>query len=118
MKTLKVLNLSKGNVLLAKAQVADKMFRRLKGLLGRKELPPGSGMIIKPCQSVHTVGMSFPIDVAFVDREDRVCYLIEGMPPFRFSPFIRKASYVIEAPAGTFRNTGTEVGDQLKLEKV
>jgi len=118
MKTQRVLNLSKGCVLLARAQVADKLFQRLKGLLGRRELPSGSGMIIKPCQSVHTVGMSFPIDVAFVDREDTVCCLIREMPPFRFSTFDRKASYVIEAPAGTFRETGTEVGDRLKLEEI
>ena len=118
MKTQRVLNLSKGCVLLARAQVADKLFQRLKGLLGRRELPSGSGMIIKPCQSVHTVGMSFPIDVAFVDRGGYRLLPYPGDAPFRFSPFVRKASYVIEAPAGTFRETGTEVGDRLKLEEI
>ena len=71
-------------------------------------------MLIKPCRAVHTVGMSFPIDVAFLDRENRICFLLESLPPFRFSPAVRGASCVIEAPAGTFRQHQTCEGDLLE----
>jgi uncharacterized membrane protein (UPF0127 family) len=118
MKKVRVTNLSKGNIILDEAEVADNFYLRLKGLLGRSGLPPGKGIVIKPCQAVHTVGMSFPIDVAFVDKHNRICYLIERMPAFKFSPAVKKGSFVIEAPAGTFSKTETVSGDEVKLEEI
>ena len=115
MRKVRVENLSQETIVLQEAAVADTFLRRLKGLLGCKRLPPGQGMLIEACRSVHTCGMAFPLDVAFVDSEHRICYLREGMPPFRFSPVIKKASYVIEAPAGTFRRSQTCCGDKIGL---
>ncbi|MGI5822380.1 MAG: DUF192 domain-containing protein [Dethiobacteria bacterium] len=116
-KKVQVVNLSRNTVILQKAAVADTFFQRLRGLLGCKGLLPGEGLIIRPCQAVHTWGMFFPLDVAFVDPGDCICYLMEGMGPCRCSPVIKKAGYVIEATAGTFRQTQTQCGDQIKLEK-
>ncbi len=114
MKKVKIVNISKDRVLLEEAEIAESFLLRLKGLLGRKGLPPGKGIIIKPCNAVHTLGMSFPIDVAFVDKEDHVCRLIEGLLPNRFSPVVKEAFYVVEGPAGFFGHAGTEVGDRLE----
>ena len=116
MQKVKVINLSKNNVVLEEAEVADTFFLRLGGLLGRPGLPPGKGILIKPCRAVHTLGMRFPIDVGFVDDSNCICYLIEEMPPCKLSPAVKESAYVIEAPAGTFRQAGTAVGDELKLE--
>ena len=52
------------------------MFDRMRGLLGRRVLPIGQGLLIENCGSVHTVGMRFPIDVIFLDHAwqvQRVC---------------------------------------------
>jgi len=114
---LKVLNVTKNTVLVEEARLAASFLSRLQGLLGRKELPRGQGLILKPCQAVHTLGMRFPIDVAFVDRHDRICHLIEDMPPFRFSPVVKEARYVIEAPAGTWRAAQAAVGDRVASEE-
>jgi uncharacterized membrane protein (UPF0127 family) len=114
-KKVRIINLTRERVLLEEAEVAGTFFRRLKGLLGRGGLPEGRGMLIKPCRAVHTVAMSFPIDVAFVDGENRICFLLESLPPFRFSPAVREASCVIEAPAGTFRQHQACEGDLLKV---
>jgi uncharacterized membrane protein (UPF0127 family) len=111
-----VLNLSQNKIVLHEAGIADTFFLRFKGLLGCKTLPPGTGLIIKRCRAVHTVGMSFPIDVVFVDGKDCICYLLEGLAPQRFSPVVRQASYVIEAPAGTFGKTQTKSGDRVRLQ--
>ena len=115
MKKVKVFNESKNTTLLEEAEKADSFFLRLKGLLGRSSLPPGKGMIIKPCKAVHTVAMAFTIDVAFVDENNYICHVINSMVPYRFSPTIRKAYYVIEAPAGTFKSSGTNLGDKINL---
>lgn len=117
MKKVKVINLSRDTVVLGEAEMADSFWLRLKGLLGRKGLLPGKGMIIKPCRSVHTIGMKFAIDVAFVDRHNRICHLVENMGPCKVSPTIKRSSYVIESPAGTFGNTQTLVGDEVELEE-
>ena len=116
MKKVRVNNLSRKTVILQEAGVAATFLERLKGLLGCKGLLPGQGLLIKPCRSVHTCGMAFALDVAFVDPEDRICYLREEMLPYRFSPVIKEASYVFEAPAGTFRKTQTRHGDVIALE--
>ncbi|PKM79296.1 MAG: hypothetical protein CVU88_06515 [Firmicutes bacterium HGW-Firmicutes-13] len=118
MEKVKVLNLSKGTIILEEAEVADNFFLRLKGLLGRSGLLPGKGLLIKPCKAVHTVGMSFPIDVGFVDKEGCICCQMENMFPNQFSPTVRKAKFVIEAPAGTFQMTETAVGDYIELIKI
>lgn len=115
MKKVKILNLTKDTVILDEAEIAANFFLRLKGLLGRSGLPKGKGILIKPCKAVHTVGMSFPIDVGFVDKEGCLCYQEEYMVPNKFSPAVKESKFVIEAPAGTFEMTQTTVGDKIEI---
>ncbi|MEW5783789.1 MAG: DUF192 domain-containing protein [Bacillota bacterium] len=115
-ETVRVVNRSRQTLLLDQAVVADRFGSRLRGLLGRASLEPGRGLLLKPCRAVHTVGMRFAIDVGFVDRNNSLCCLIERMRPFRCSPTVRQAVYVIEAAAGTFGRTGTVTGDLIALE--
>jgi len=117
MRKVRVVNLTRDIILLREAEVADTFWLRFRGLLGRPFLLSGTGLIIKPCKAVHTVGMKFPIDVAFVDGGNRICHIIGEMAAFRFSSTIKEAAYVIEAPAGTFRSMGTVVGDRLRIEE-
>ena len=118
MQRFRVLNLSKGGAILEEAELCGTFGRRLKGLLGRKLLPPGKGIIIRPCRSVHTVGMAFPIDVAFVDRKNGICRMVENLKPNKLSLGVKNACFVIEAPAGTLSLTQTAVGDRIKLEEI
>ena len=115
---MRVINRTSGAVILEEADVAHTFWKRLLGLLRKDSLEWGRGLIIHPCRSVHTVGMAFPIDVAFVDREGRLCSILEEMKPGRFSPNVKDALYVIEAPAGTFREVGAELRDEVVLEKL
>ncbi|NLJ56321.1 MAG: DUF192 domain-containing protein [Firmicutes bacterium] len=112
------INLSQERIILPEVEIADTFLRRLQGLWGRKSLPPGQGLVIKPCRAVHTVGLYFPIDIAFVNRENRICCLKDVFPPWKVSPVIRPARYVVEAPAGTFKQTQTKEGDLVKLKTI
>ncbi len=114
MKKIKVVQ-ENGAVLLEEAELAVTFLRRLKGLLFRKNLPAGRGLLIKPCRSVHTFGMAFPIDVAFVNGESRICHLVENMLPGRVSRHVREAVYVLEAPAGTLKTAGIGTGAKITL---
>ena len=80
-------------------------FSRLIGLMGKKSLPPGSGIILKPCTQIHTCFMRFNIDVIFLDDNLEVLHVIENMPPWRISPLFLKARYTVELPAGTLKGS-------------
>lgn len=90
----------------------------MKGLLGRKALAAEHGLWIRPSQGIHTVGMAFPIDVVYLDREDRVLRLYHGLAPFRIAAVSLRVRSVLELPAGTLSRTGTAVGDLLEFQPV
>ena len=100
------------------AALANRPWTRMRGLLGRAELHPGAGLIIRPCQGVHTWFMQFAIDVLYVDRHDSVCRVVQDLAPNRAGPVVWDAAYVIELPAGTAASTGTRQGDQLELRRL
>ena len=89
-------------------------WRRLLGLMFRASLPVGSGLLIAPCQSVHTMHMRFPIDVVFLNKSWGVVGLERYLAPWRVSPTYRDSWFVLECPAGTIDHSGTELGDRLE----
>ena len=78
-------------------------FSRMMGLMFKKNLPAGSGIVLKPCTQIHTCFMRFNIDVIFLDKDLKVVHVIENMPPWCISPLLLKARYTVELPAGTLK---------------
>lgn len=68
------------------AEVARGFRACLKGLIGRRNLPPGRGLLILRCNAIHTFFMRFPIDAVFYDRQDRVVKAVRNVRPWR--PFV------------------------------
>ncbi|NPV27629.1 MAG: DUF192 domain-containing protein [Firmicutes bacterium] len=112
---MELYNVTRQVTLASQVELANTFWRRCRGLLGRPEMPHGSGLLLTPCRAIHTCFMRFAIDVLFVDREFQVLFVIEEMQPFVISPKIPEAKMVIELPAGTVRSSNTRVGDLLKL---
>ena len=106
-------NKTKDQVIANQVLLADTFWKRLKGLLGTSSLPHGHGLLIKPCNSVHTFGMAYPIDVLFVDRNHRIIKIVEQMKSGKASMAL-SSSYVVELPAGTARQTACSIGDVLE----
>jgi uncharacterized protein len=96
---------------LASAEVADTRRARRRGLLGRESIE--GALIIEPCRWIHTVGMKFPIDVAYLDAEGIVVKTIQ-MQRFRVGIPVWNARSVIEAEAGAFGRWGLRVGDKVE----
>jgi len=92
---------------------ADTFVSRLVGLLGRDGLMESEALWISPCKGIHTIGMTFPIDVVFLSREMRVVALRENVAPWRATRFFRSATSVLELAAGSIRRSGVAVGDQM-----
>ena len=89
----------RGEVVCERCVVADGPLTRLRGLLGRRELPPGEGLLIRPAGAVHTSFMRFPIDVVFLDRDLTVVDVVDGLVPWRAAGR-RGAHAVLELAAG------------------
>ena len=94
--------------------VADSPLTRLRGLLGRRELPAGEGLLLRPAGAVHTSFMRFPIDVVFLDRELTVVGHVDGLRPWRAAGR-RGARAVLELAAGERARRAIAAGDRLAL---
>ena len=113
---LRVVNRSRGTVLAAAVRTAGSFRARFTGLLGTRDLPAGQGLWIARCRCVHTFGMRYPIDVAFLGAEDVVVGVSEWLVPNRISRFCPDARGALEVPAGTLAPALTEVGDRLVFQ--
>lgn len=111
---LKVANLTRSTILATALDVADTGPKRNKGLLGRTSLPPGEGLWILPCESVHTFFMKFPIDLIYIDRNNKVKKVRNSVPAWRLSACL-SAHSILELPAGTIKRTETQPGDTLEF---
>ena len=96
---------------LASADLADERMSRRKGLLGRSSVE--GALILQPCNWVHTFGMKFDIDVAYVDRTGLVLKT-QRMSRHRLGLPVMRAHSVIEAQSGSFARWGLHVGDTIE----
>jgi uncharacterized membrane protein (UPF0127 family) len=114
-----VYNKTRESFVATEVTIADSYIRRLVGLLGktRRWAKLGRGLWIVPSRGVHTVGMLFPIDLIFLNRQKEVVDVEEHVRPFRISRVSLKADSVLELPVHTIYRTGTQVGDRLEITR-
>jgi uncharacterized protein len=103
-----------GVVVCEECLVAATPFARLRGLLGRKSLPSGEGILLRPAASVHTFFMRFAIDVVFLDADLRVVGIAADLRPWRAAGK-RGARAVLELPAGECARRGLTVGEKIRF---
>ncbi|MCE9622419.1 MAG: DUF192 domain-containing protein [Actinomycetia bacterium] len=99
---------------LASAERARSHGSRARGLLGRDGI--GGALVLAPCRSVHTIGMRFAIDVAYLD-EQGVVLKIARMRRNRVGLPVWKARSIVEAEAGAFDRWGLVVGQQVEIRE-
>jgi uncharacterized membrane protein (UPF0127 family) len=98
----------------ARCELADRMLTRAWGLLGRKGLEPGGGMLIARTGSVHTFFMRFPIDVVFIDRAQTIVKIVPSLRPWRMT-MARRGKKTLELPAGRAAEVGLQPGMTLEV---
>jgi len=79
---------------------AHSPLRRMLGLIGQPALGPGQALLICGARQVHTFGMSYTLDVVFLDASWNLLHLVHGIRPRRISKWVRASHYVIEVAAG------------------
>ncbi|MEK7382253.1 MAG: DUF192 domain-containing protein [Elusimicrobiota bacterium] len=107
-------NATRNATVATKVEKADTTASRNIGLLGRESLAADEGLWITPCPMIHTFFMKFPIDAVFLKRDLSVARVIEGLKPWRVSPWVFTAHSVLELRGGTLRGS-VRAGDRLEM---
>lgn len=104
-----------GRVLVDDAMRTTSALERMRGLLARPPLSSGQGLLIQPCNAVHTVGMGYPIDVVFLDRGLAVMKVVAGLRPWRMAA-CRGASSTLELAAGDAKRLALRIAQRLEWQ--
>jgi len=113
-----VINSTRQTLLASDMEVAETGWQRMKGLIGRsaRDFCKGKGLWLLSCEGIHTIGMAFPIDVAYLDSDNRVVHTYQNLRRFRVGKVKRSVKSVLELPAGVIAESRTEVGDLLEFQ--
>ena len=99
-----------GRIVIADLEIAEGLIRSGRGLLGRSSMNTGAGLVLPSCNSIHTVGMQFRIDVLFLNREGKALKVASDVAPWRVRGPVIGAKWVVETPAGDLFQQGVKVG--------
>ena len=97
---------------LGSLEIAETHRARSRGLLGRDGCD--GALLIPNTRSVHSFGMRFDIDVAFLDADNIVIRTLT-LRRRRVTKIVMRARHVLEAEAGSFHDWELDVGDQLEI---
>jgi uncharacterized membrane protein (UPF0127 family) len=112
----RVVNVSRSDLVIAQRVTwACSSSERRRGLLGYSSLSADEGIYLVPCEWLHTFGMRFSIDVAFLSADGRVLSVHHGLKPNRLSKIVPRAQGALELMEGTLHSTGTEIGDVVRF---
>ncbi|MBI3941742.1 MAG: DUF192 domain-containing protein, partial [Chloroflexi bacterium] len=86
--------------------VASRRWEKSRGLLGRKTMAPAEALLLPDTRWIHTMGMAFPLDLVYLDRQGKVVALQPHLPPWRIGWLAWRAAHTLELPAGTIERAG------------
>lgn len=101
--------------LIPKAGRTSNVFERMRGLLGAPRLQPEEALVIRPCSSVHTIGMKYPIDLAFMDKGWTIIKTVRNLKPWRMAA-CPAAHMVLELLGGGIERLRLTDGMQLEWQ--
>lgn len=110
---MKCINIKTGQVIAGDLEMKDTFLGRLIGLLGKRGLKTGQGIVLKPCYQIHTFFMSFSIDVVFISKDFKVLKVMKDVKPWHLSPIVLKSLYTLELAAGCIKTLAE--GDEIKF---
>lgn len=102
-------------VVINNVKVADTFIGRLNGLMFKKSIERDFALVISPCNSIHMFFMKFPLDVLFVDKNNKIVGVNKEIKPWRMSKLYPNASYVVEMSSGIIKEYEICIGDTIKI---
>jgi len=111
-----LLQVFKGEQLVAgEVENANHFVKRFFGLMFRKSMHHNHGLLLEPCNSIHTFSMRFPIDAVFLSPGREILSIEHSMKPGKVGKTVKGAKSVLELCGGTAEKLGLQVGDVLKI---
>jgi uncharacterized membrane protein (UPF0127 family) len=108
-------DLERSRPIVSRLEIADTVWKRAIGLLGRTHLEARTGLWLEPCSGIHTLGLLFSIDVLFLDSDGRIMRLVPNLRPWRICGPVRGARTVVELPAGALTTLDLQIGRRLMV---
>lgn len=93
---------------------ANNFFLRLSGLIGR-EIDDYKGLILTPCNQIHTFLMKYPIDALFISEDNTILHIEESIKPNKMIKKVKKAKSIVELKSGLSKNIGFQVGNKINI---
>lgn len=111
----KAINVATGEIIADKVRIAQDFKSRSIGLLDRHSLNENEALLIKPCASIHTFFMKFPIDVLFLSKEGNIVKIEHSLKPWRLSGCLLGCFMVLELQPGKILKTTIKIGNSIKI---
>jgi len=108
---------NKSELILNNVAVANDFFTKLFGLIFKRKLKKDEGLLIEYCNSIHTFGMRYSIDVVFLNEDNEIVSIFRKLKPFRITPFIKEAKKVLELRSGICNIFSLEDGNLLHFKE-
>jgi uncharacterized membrane protein (UPF0127 family)/CheY-like chemotaxis protein len=108
----RIVSYPRGGTICERVTVAQTPIKRMRGLLGRRSLTAGDGLLLRPERGIHTAFMRFPIDAVFLGPDMDVIEIFEDVGPWRIV-HTRGAYAVLELAAGEASRRDVRRGDLL-----
>ena len=117
LKTFSVRNANRDTVLATNGRLASSYWSRFWGLMLKKKVAEGGGILLTRSSSIHSFFIRFRFDAIFLDADNRVVKVVPSMRQWWFAFGGRGAKDTLELPAGIAAATNTQPGDQLAFEE-
>ncbi|MGN0531365.1 MAG: DUF192 domain-containing protein [Eubacterium sp.] len=95
---------------------ANHFFRRFMGLMYRKSMARNHGLLLTPCNEIHTFGMKFDIDTITMDKSNAILLIDEAVPPNKVRKKVKNGYKVLELNSGVAAELGLEIGDTIEFK--
>jgi len=113
---MNILKLEKdGSVLIPYIENANSYFTRMMGLMFRKNLPENRGLLLDPCNQIHTFQMKFPIDAVYLTNDDVIIKIETSIAPRKICKNVKNAKKVLELFGGVAEKIGLTENDKLSF---
>lgn len=113
---MKILKIEKnGQIICEYVEDASSFFRRFMGLMYRKSIPMDHGLLLTPCNEIHTFGMKFNIDTVTLSKDNKVLFIDKDIKPNKVRKSVPNGHKVLELNSGVADKLGIAVGDELNF---
>lgn len=114
---MKMLKVYKGSQLvISEVENANHFFSRFMGLMGRKSMSDDHGLLLTPCNEIHTFAMKFDIDTITLSKDNKIIFIDKCVAPNKVRKKVKNGYKVLELNGGMADKLGLSVGDVLDFK--